>query len=448
VTLERVLVANRGEIALRVIEACRELGIDSIAAYSRADARMPYLKLASKSVCIGPADARRSYLSIPALISAAEVTGAQAVHPGYGFLSESPEFAEVVEEHGLIFVGPGRDVMRLVGDKLAARAAVAAAGVPVLPGERLPDGENDLKAAAERVGYPLLLKAVFGGGGRGMRLVEGPDGLRVAAQSAATEARKAFGDGSLYLERALLNPRHIEVQVLADREGRVAHLGTRDCSIQRRHQKLVEEAPAPNLDPALRARIHEAALRSAQAVGLTNLGTVEFLLDPRGTFYFIEINARIQVEHPITEVLYGTNLVREQLLLAAGLPLDPAVADASPSGHAIECRINAEDPKRHFLPSSGRLRVAELPGGHGIRVDTHLHHGMVVSPHYDSLLAKVIAWGRDREEARVRMVTALERFRVSGVSTTRPLVQEVVSHPAFCEGRTGTDFVDRLFSAG
>jgi acetyl-CoA carboxylase biotin carboxylase subunit len=444
VTFHRVLVANRGEIALRVIEACRELSLESVAVFSEADAKMPYLGLASESLCIGPADSTKSYLNIPALISAAEVTGAEAVHPGYGFLAENPHFVEVCEEHELVFIGPDRRAMELVGNKLAAREAVASAGVSILPGAAVPVDEGELHSVAERIGYPLFVKAVFGGGGRGMRPVKSAQGLKEAVVAAGTEAEMACGDPSLYLEQAVDNPRHIEVQILADHSGQVIHLGERECSIQRRHQKLIEEAPAPHLDEPLRKRLHQAALAAAQALGYQNIGTVEFVLDSSGNFHFIEMNARIQVEHPVSEMIAGVNLVSEQIRLAGGGALELPQETLNARGHAIECRINAEDPTREFLPSCGRIQVEELPTGNGIRLDTHLYNGMEVSPHYDSLLAKVIAWGRNREEARTRMYTALERFRIHGVATTRSLMQEVISHPSFREERLGTNFLDEL----
>ena len=445
-TFHKVLIANRGEIALRVIEACRELSLDSVAVFSQADAGMHYLTLAGESLCIGPADPAKSYLSIPALISAAEATGAQAVHPGYGFLAEDPYFVEVCEEHGLVFIGPDRRVMELLGNKLVAREAVAALGVPVLPGEAVPEDEEKLAEAANRVGYPLLVKSVFGGGGRGMRLVKEPEGLKAAVLVASAESQAACGDASLYLERSLENPRHIEVQIMADKGGRIVHLGERECSIQRRHQKLIEETPALNLDESLRQGLYHAALVVVRAIGYKNVGTVEFILDGRGDFHFIEMNARIQVEHSVSEVICGLNLVKEQIRIASGDPLDVRQEDVSLKGHAIECRINAEDPSRGFLPSCGKIKIDELPSGNGIRIDTHIFNGMEVSPYYDSLLAKVIAWGRDREEARIRMYTALERFRVRGVTTTRALVQEIISHPAFREDRIGTDFLDEILA--
>lgn len=445
-TFHKVLIANRGEIALRVIEACRELSLDSVAVFSQADAGMHYLTLASESLCIGPADPAKSYLSIPALISAAEATGAQAVHPGYGFLAEDPHFVEVCEEHGLVFIGPDRRVMELLGNKLAAREAVAALGVPVLPGEAVPEDEEKLADTANRVGYPLLVKSVFGGGGRGMRLVKEPEGLKAAVLVASAESQAACGDASLYLERSLENPRHIEVQIMVDKGGRIVHLGERECSIQRRHQKLIEETPALNLDESLRQGLYHAALVAVRAIGYKNVGTVEFILDGRGDFHFIEMNARIQVEHSVSEVICGLNLVKEQIRIASGDPLDMRQEDVELKGHAIECRINAEDPSRGFLPSCGKIKIDELPSGNGIRIDTHIFNGMEVSPYYDSLLAKVIAWGRDREEARIRMYTALERFRVRGVTTTRALVQEIISHPAFREDRIGTDFLDEILA--
>jgi acetyl-CoA carboxylase biotin carboxylase subunit len=443
-----VLVANRGEIALRIIEACRELGVVSIAVCSEADARMPYLKLADASVCIGPPEPARSYLNIAAIISAAELTGAEAIHPGYGFLAENPHFVEVCEEHGLVFVGPPREVMALLGDKLAAREAAARAGVSVLPGEPVPPDSADLPDAGERVGYPLLVKSVYGGGGRGMRWVNSPEELAAACGAAASEARAACGDASLYLERAVPNARHVEVQVLADGHGSVVHLGERECSIQRRHQKLIEESPAPRLTAEVRTRLHDAAVTAASAVHYRNAGTVEFVLTEEQSIYFIEMNARIQVEHPVSEVVSGVNLVKEQLRIAAGELLPPQEESPLLQGHAIECRLNAEDPTRNMIPCAGTVHIEELPGGAGVRLDTALHDGMRVSPFYDSLLAKLITWGHDREEARVRMRTALQRFRISGVSTTRDLLLELVSHHAFQTAELTTDFLERFFSDG
>lgn len=446
-TFHTVLIANRGEIALRVIEACRELSLETVAVHSEADADRPYLRLASRTVCIGPADPRRSYGNVAAVLSAAELTGAQAIHPGYGFLAEDPHFVEVCEDHGLVFIGPTSRTMALLGDKLAAREAVSAAGVPVLPGGRVPETEAACRELAERVGFPLLVKPVYGGGGRGVRLVSSPEALLPAITAARSEARLSAGRDDLYLERALASPRHIEVQILAH-EGRVIHLGERDCSVQRRHQKLVEEAPAPALATTTRDALCGAALAAAAAVDYRSAGTVEFLVSGDGAFHFIEMNARIQVEHPVSEMISGVNLIKEQIRLASGSGRLPAQEEIAFRGHAIECRINAEDPARGFMPSCGRVVLDELPTGYGVRVDAALHNGMVVAPHYDSLLAKVLAWGDDREEARIRMYTALERFRIRGVATTVEVARRVVSHPSFREGRLGTGLLDELLEEG
>ena len=443
-SFDTVLIANRGEIALRVIEACRELGLRSVCVYSEADAGMPYLRLADEAVCIGPAEPSRSYLNIASIVSAAELAEAGAIHPGYGFLAENPHFVEVCEEHGLTFIGPAQSVMELLGDKVAARRTVAEAGVPVLPGESAPVDPDELVGAGDRIGYPLLIKSVFGGGGRGMRWVPSADELVDRAAAASEEAKAACGDGSLYLERALDAPRHIEVQVIGDRAGELVHLGERECSIQRRHQKLIEESPAPCLGEELRDRLHRAAVWAAGAVGYRNAGTVEFLLAPDDSFYFIEMNARIQVEHSVSEVVCGVNLIKEQILLAAGERLSFRQEDVEPRGHAIECRLNAEDPARGFLPSCGTVGIEQLPGGHGVRLDTVLYHGMDVHPYYDSLLAKLMTHGRDREEARRRMITALERFQLTGIDTTRSLLGEILDQAEFKTGEYTTAFLERL----
>ena len=445
-SFDTVLIANRGEIALRVIEACRELRIRSVCLYSEADAGMPYLRLADESVCIGPPEPARSYLNIAAIVSAAELTGSGAIHPGYGFLAENPHFVEVCEEHGMTFIGPPKSVMELVGNKLSARAAIAEAGVPVLPGEPAPTDPDGLLDAGERIGYPLLIKAVFGGGGRGMRRVSVPEELVDKASAASEEAKAACGDGSLYLEKALADPRHIEVQIVGDADGNLVHLGERECSIQRRHQKLIEESPAPTLSEDVRERLRMAGLWAAGAVGYRNAGTVEFLLSPDGTFHFIEMNARIQVEHPVSEVVCGVNLIKEQILLAAGEPLSFTQQEVEPRGHAIECRLNAEDPRRDFLPSCGTVGIVQLPGGHGIRLDTAIYHGMDVLPYYDSLVAKLVAWGRDREDARLRMITALQRFELSGIETTCGLVAEILARTEFKTGEYTTTFLERLLA--
>ena len=441
-----VLIANRGEIALRVIEACRELGLRSVCVYSEADAGMPYLRMADESVCVGPPEPARSYLNIPAIVSVAELAEAGGIHPGYGFLAENAHFVEVCEEHGLTFIGPPKSVMELLGDKLAARETVAAAGVPVLPGEPAPEDPDELLAAGERIGYPLLIKAVFGGGGRGMRRATSPDELVDRASAASEEAKAACGNRALYLEKSLAEPRHIEVQIIGDGEGSMVHLGERECSIQRRHQKLIEESPAPSLSDDVRDRLREAALWAARAVGYRNAGTVEFLLAPDGAFYFIEMNARIQVEHPVTEVVCDVNLIKEQILLAAGERLSFAQDRVEPRGHGIECRLNAEDPKRDFLPSCGTVTIGQLPGGHGVRLDTALHTGMDVLPYYDSLVAKLVTWGSDREDARLRMIAALERFELSGIETTRDLLAAILARPEFKTGEYTTAFLERLLA--
>ena len=447
---ETVLIANRGEIAVRVIEACREMGLRSVAAYSQADAEMPYLKLADESICIGPAEAAKSYLNIAAIISAAELAGAGAIHPGYGFLSENPHFVEVCEEHELTFIGPPRRVMALCGDKAAARQAASEAGVPALAGALLePEAAGALEAAsaaeaAKAIGFPLLVKSVYGGGGRGMRWIASPDELAEKLAAAAEEAQAASGNPSLYLERAVEAPRHIEVQIIAGPDGDVIHLGERDCSIQRRHQKLIEESPAPNLDPDLRDRLHGAALATARAVGYRNAGTVEFLVAEDDAFYFIEMNARIQVEHSVSEVVSGTNLIKEQIRIAGGEPLSMTQQDVAPCGHAIECRLNAEDPARGFLPSCGRVEIEELPGGNGVRLDTAIHNGMEVRPYYDSLIGKLMTWGQDRDEARMRMITALERFRLSGIATTRDVLLDILRLPEYRRGDFDTSLLERL----
>jgi acetyl-CoA carboxylase biotin carboxylase subunit len=443
-SFDTVLIANRGEIALRVIQACRELHLRSVCVYSEADARMPYLRLADESVCIGPPEPARSYLNVAAIVSAAELAKAGGIHPGYGFLAEAPHFVEVCEEHGLTFIGPPRSVMELLGNKLAAREIVAEAGVSVLPGEPAPADPASLLEAGERVGYPLLVKAVFGGGGRGMRWVASPDELVDRAAAASEEARAACGDGALYLEKALADPRHVEVQIIGDGKGGLVHLGERECSIQRRHQKLIEESPVPSLSEDVRDRLREAALRAGRTVGYRNVGTVEFLLAPDGAFYFIEMNARIQVEHSVSEVLCGVNLIKEQILLAAGERLSFNQEEIEPRGHAIECRLNAEDPKRDFLPSCGKITIDQLPGGHGVRLDTAIYNGMDVLPYYDSLVAKLITWGQDREDARLRMITALQRFELSGIETTRDLVAEILARTEFKTGEYTTTFLESL----
>ncbi len=431
---ERVLIANRGEIAVRVIRACRRLGIESVAVYSTADANSLHVELADQAVCIGPAPARDSYLQIPAIIAAAEITGADAIHPGYGFLSESAKFAAICRECALRFVGPGPRAIELSGDKAACRDAVKGAGVPTVPGSegRVQNINEALKLAGE-YGYPVLVKAAAGGGGKGMRPAHSADELRGAFNTAAHEAQNAFGDGGLYIEKFVPDARHVEVQVLADEHGNVATLGERECTIQRRHQKLIEETPCVALSPAQREAMCTAAYNAARAIDYANAGTVEFLLGPDGDFYFIEFNARIQVEHPVTEEVTGVDLVAMQLRVAAGETIDPGAMPA-PQGAAIEARVYAEDPERNFAPSPGTIHTLHLPGGPGIRVDTHLRAGLRVPPHYDSMLAKIIARGTDRAEATARLAGALDEFRAEGVKHTAALGARILRHEAFVSG--------------
>jgi len=440
----KVLIANRGEIAVRIIQACRELGIRTVAVFSQADADALHVQLADEAVCIGPPQAAQSYLKVAAIISAAEITGAEAIHPGYGFLAENPHFAEVCEGCGIRFIGPSASSIQMMGDKAAARRMAAAQGVPVLPGSQHPVRDlEEARRVARDIGYPVIIKASAGGGGKGMRVVPEPDALESALATAAAEAAAAFGDAAVYLERFLPDPRHVEIQILMDGQGQGIHLGERDCSIQRRHQKLLEEAPSPALTDALRQAMGRAALSVAQAAGYRNAGTVEFLLDERGGFYFMEMNTRIQVEHPVTEMVTGVDLVKAQLRIAAGEPLPLSQADVHLSGHSLECRINAEDPDR-FLPSPGRLTNFRPPGGPGVRVDSHAYVGYVVPPYYDSLLGKVIVHAHDRGEAIARMQRALDEMQIQGVQTTIPFHQKVLRHPDFLAGRTSTRFLERL----
>lgn len=442
--MKRLLVANRGEIALRVIRAARVLGIETVAVYSTADADSLHVRAADDAVCIGPPAASESYLNVPAILSAARIAHADAVHPGYGFLAENARFAELVKETGLRFVGPSPEAIRKMGDKVEARRIAKEAGVPLSPGtEGALASPREAAARAAEVGYPVLLKAAAGGGGRGMRRVDRPEDLPEALRLASEEARKAFGDGRMYLERFVTSARHVEIQVAGDGKNAV-HFGERDCSIQRRHQKLVEEAPSPVLDERTRAAMGEAACRLAEAVGYRTVGTVEFLYDEgRGEFYFMEMNTRIQVEHPVTEEATGADLVALQFVLAEGETLAAAGYDAPPAftAHAVECRINAEDPENDFRPQAGRVESLVLPGGPGIRLDTHLYGGYEVPPHYDSLLAKVIAKGRDRAEAIARLKGALLELDVGGLPTTRGFHLRVVDDPVFREGRYNTQYV-------
>ena len=440
----KVLIANRGEIALRIIQACRELRLRTVLVHSQADAESLPVQFADEAVCIGPAPARESYLKIANIISAAEITGADAIHPGYGFLAENGHFAEVCEQCGICFIGPPAVAIRRMGDKVEARRLAEAEGVPVLPGSREPvRTPGAAREEAEKIGFPVILKAAAGGGGRGMRVVTAPEALEAALATAAAEAEAAFGDPGIYVERYLTEPRHVEIQVLLDGAGGGVHLGERDCSIQRRHQKLLEEAPSPGLSQALRQSMGEAALQVARAAGYQNAGTVEFLLDGSGHFYFMEMNTRIQVEHPVTEMVTGLDLVKLQIWLAAGERLPLRQDEVRLAGHSLECRITAEDPDR-FLPSAGTLTLFRPPGGPGVRVDTHAYTGYTIPPFYDSLLAKIIVHGRDREEAITRMRRALDETLIHGVKTTIPVHQALLLHPSFAAGRTSTRLLERL----
>jgi acetyl-CoA carboxylase biotin carboxylase subunit len=440
---KKVLIANRGEIALRVIRACRELGIQTVAVYSEADRESLHVRFADDDVCIGPPPARESYLRIPRIIAAAEITGADAIHPGYGFLAENAEFAEICAASNIEFIGPTADQIRVMGDKAAARGAMMEVGVPVIPGTPGPVEEPDEALEFARgIGFPVIIKAAAGGGGKGMRVANDPDDFARAFQLARSEALSAFGNGDVYVEKYLARPRHIEFQIMGDRHGNVIHLGERDCSVQRRHQKLIEEAPSPAVTPDLRLRMGDAAVRGAKAIDYVGAGTIEMLLDENGDFFFMEMNTRIQVEHPVTEMLTGIDLVKEQIRVAAGEPLSVRVLPML-RGHVIECRVNAEDPARNFQPSPGRIDVFHPPGGPGVRIDTHVYAGYTVPPFYDSLIAKLICQGRDRDEALGRMHMALESFIVEGVTTTIPFLARVMTQPQFRRGEVDTKFLER-----
>jgi acetyl-CoA carboxylase biotin carboxylase subunit len=440
---KKVLIANRGEIALRVIRACRELGIQTVAVYSEADRESLHVRFADDDVCIGPAPGRESYLKIPRIIAAAEITGADAIHPGYGFLAENAEFAETCIASNIAFIGPTPDQIRVMGDKAAARKAMADVGVPIIPGTPGPveDADEALEFARE-IGFPVIIKAAAGGGGKGMRVAQDPDDFARSFQLARSEALSAFGNGDVYIEKYLTRPRHIEFQILGDKYGNVVHLGERDCSVQRRHQKLIEESPSPAMTPALRAAMGEAAVRGAKAIDYVGAGTIEMLLNEDGSFYFMEMNTRIQVEHPVTEMITGVDLVKEQIRVAAGERL--TITEPPPlRGHVIECRVNAEDPARNFQPSPGRLDVFHPPGGPGVRLDTHAYAGYTVPPYYDSLIAKLIVQGNDRPEAIRRMQIALESFIVEGVTTTIPFLARVMQNKRFQSGDIDTRFLER-----
>ncbi|HXO17421.1 MAG TPA: acetyl-CoA carboxylase biotin carboxylase subunit [Candidatus Dormibacteraeota bacterium] len=443
------MIANRGEIALRINRACQELGVLTVAIYSEADRDSLHVRQADEAFCVGPGPAGRSYLNIPNIISTALVTHCDAIHPGYGFLAENARFAEICTDHGLTFIGPKPSVIALMGDKASAKRVVREAGVATTPGSGVLASVDEAYAAAETIGYPLLLKATAGGGGRGMRVVQDATELPRAYAGATAEAEASFKDGRVYLERLIRNPRHIEVQVLGDEFGNLVHLGERDCSVQKpAHQKIVEETPAPNLPDRSRSALHEMALRASRHVGYSNAGTLEFLVSG-DEFYFMEMNTRIQVEHPVTEMVYNIDLVKEQIRIAAGEPLGYAQSDLAARGHAIECRINAEDPRNNFAPAAGTVDKLVFPGGPGIRVDTHLYAGATIPPYYDSMIAKIVAFGDTRDVAIARMERALRETLVEGVHTTIDLCLEILAAPAFRKGRYDVEFIpNQLLAVG
>ena len=440
---DKVLIANRGEIALRILRACRELGIKTVAVHSKVDRDLMHVRLADEAVCIGPNPSGQSYLNVPSIISAAEITDCVAIHPGYGFLAENANFAEQVEKSGFVFIGPTADVIRLMGDKVSAKAAMKRAGVPTVPGSdgAITEDNEQTLAAARAIGYPVIIKAAAGGGGRGMRVVHSEAALLNSVYVTQSEAQAAFGDGTVYLEKFLENPRHVEIQVLADGQGNAIHLGDRDCSLQRRHQKVLEEAPAPGIPEDVRREVAESCVRACIDIGYRGAGTFEFLYE-NGRFFFIEMNTRVQVEHPVTEMITGVDIVREQILVASGRPLSVKQEDIRFRGHAFEARINAEDP-RTFAPSPGTVRRFHAPGGPGVRVDSHLYSGYSVPPNYDSLIGKVITWGEDRERALMRMRTALDEIVVDGIRTNIPLHQQLVRDEAFMRGGVSIHYLEK-----
>jgi acetyl-CoA carboxylase biotin carboxylase subunit len=444
-SFNKILIANRGEVAVRILRACRDLGIPAVVAYSEADRESLAVRMADEAVCIGPAEARKSYLNQPAMVSAALVTGCDAIHPGYGFLSEDAGFAEVVAAHDLQFIGPRADVLERFGSKYAVRRMLAANGLPTVPGSRgIVNDLEDALAQAEEAGYPLLLKPSAGGGGRGMRLIRSPREMETSLPLARSEAQAAFGDDSIYFEKWVEESRHVEVQVLIDQHGNGIHLGERDCSVQRRHQKIIEEGPSPAMNVANRERLRDLAIRSVIAAGYESAGTLEFLLDKEGNFYFIEINCRIQVEHPVTEMLTGMDLIAHQIRLAAGERLSVRQEEVELRGHAIEFRINAEDPHDNFAPQTGVVEELNLPAGPGVRVDTHLYPGYEVPPYYDSLLAKLIVWGEDRPQALARARRALAEFQVEGIQTNLPFHRGIIDNATFVDAEVSTNLLDRV----
>jgi acetyl-CoA carboxylase, biotin carboxylase subunit len=441
---KKILIANRGEIALRIIHACRELGIKTVAVFSEADENSLHVRFADEDVCIGPPRSAESYLNVPAIISAAEITGADAIHPGYGFLSESAYLAEVCEACHIRFIGPDPSVIKLLGDKARAKKAMKKAGVPMLPGSDGPvTGDEQALKVAKDVGYPVIIKAVAGGGGRGMRVVRNPGEMANALRTAQREAEAAFGNGDVYVEKYLENPRHIEFQIIGDHHGNVVHLGERECSIQRRHQKLIEESPSPALSDKIRKKMGSVVVDAAKAVQYTNAGTFEFLMDPDGRFYYMETNTRLQVEHPVTEMVTGIDIVKEQIRIAAGERLSFKQSEVTFTGHSIECRVNAEDPET-FAPSPGTIHAFSVPGGPGVRIDTFAHAECTVPPYYDSMIAKIIVHGRDRQEAIARMRRVLEMTVIEGIKTSVPLHLKIINEADFQAGRLSTGFMDRF----
>lgn len=441
--IQKVLIANRGEIALRIIRACRELGIKTLAVYSEADVQSLHVQLADEAICIGGPRSADSYLRGDRIISAAEIADVDAIHPGYGFLSENAKFAEQCESCNIKFIGPKSKSIRMMGDKSIAKDTVRKAGVPIVPGSDGPvESEAEAVKIARKIGYPVIIKAVAGGGGRGMRIAHNDVSFAKEYHVARNEAEKAFGNGAVYIEKYIQNPRHIEFQILADSHGKVLHLGERDCSVQRRHQKLIEESPSPFLRPDLRKKMGKAAIKAAEAAEYQNAGTIEFLVDAQGNFYFIEMNTRIQVEHPVTEEVTGIDLIKQQLKVANGEKLDFDQSDIKFEGHAIECRINAEDPARNFTPSPGTITLYYAPGGHGVRIDSHAYSGYTIPPYYDSMIGKLICVGRDRRTALQRSYRALSEYLVRGIKTTIPLHKAIMSDPTFIEGKATTAYME------
>lgn len=443
---KKVLIANRGEIAVRIIRACRELGIPTVAIYSQADAQSLHVSLATEAYCIGPHQSAKSYLSIPAIISTALMCGADAIHPGYGFMAERADFVDICSQHGIKFIGPSSDAMRKMGDKATARKTMTEHNVPVTPGTGLVKDVNEVREFAKKVGYPIIIKATAGGGGKGMRIVRREDELESMMNMCQQEAKNGFGNPDVYVEKYLENPRHIEVQILGDSFGNVVHLGERDCSIQRRHQKLIEEAPSPAIDEKTRQEMGEAAVRAAKAINYEGAGTIEFLLDSDKKWYFMEMNTRIQVEHCVTEMISNIDIVREQILVAAGEKLDFSQKDILLRGHAIECRINAENPEKDFMPCPGKIDGYVAPGGFGVRVDSHSYPGYSIPPYYDSMIGKLICWGRNRQEARRRMYRALKEYVITGIETTIPFHQDIVEDDVFISGNFNTGFIEEYYA--